>query len=137
MTSLATEIEGLKKTYAAHNRNDVAAAVEILDPEVAWIEPAHYPEGGTHHGLEAVKALLTRALATWAEGGCTPERFIVAGDRVLVVVHIHVRVKGQAEFIDGEHASVYTFRDGKAIEMRIFDETRDAFEWIGLTPADT
>jgi ketosteroid isomerase-like protein len=132
MTPLANEIEALRKTYAAHNRKDVGAAVEIFDPEVTWIEPSHYPEGGEHHGIEAVKALLTRALAKWAEGECTPERFVAVGDKVLVVVHIHVRGKGKTDFIDGEHGSVYTFRNGKAIEMRIFDETPDAFEWVGL-----
>ena len=35
---LAAEIEALKETYAALNRN-VEAAVRAFDPQIVWIEP--------------------------------------------------------------------------------------------------
>src|SRR5262245_43219382 len=124
--------EALKELYAALNRNDIEAAVNALDPQIAWIEPAEYTGGATVHGREAVAAHLKRARATWAEGSCEPERFVVAGDKVVVFIHVHVRLKTETEFRDGRHAAVYTFRDGKAIEMRIFDDERDALEWAGV-----
>ena len=128
--SLAAATEALKKTYSALNRNDIEAAVEILDPQIAWIEPPEY--GKTCYGLEAVKAHLAKARGTWAEGSCEPERFVVAGDKVVVFLKIHVRLKHETEFREGRHAAVYTFRDGKAIEMRIIDDERQALEWAGL-----
>ena len=46
--SLAAETEALKEAYAALNRNDIPATVEAFDPLIVWIEPAHYPGGGTY-----------------------------------------------------------------------------------------
>lgn len=40
--SLAAEIEALKETYAAINRNDIPAAVKAFDPQMEWIEPPDY-----------------------------------------------------------------------------------------------
>jgi ketosteroid isomerase-like protein len=85
-SSLAAETEALRETYAALNRNDIEATVKASDPRIAWIEPAEYPGGGTYHGHAAVKAHLSRARGTWAEGSCEPERFLVAGDKVIVFI---------------------------------------------------
>jgi ketosteroid isomerase-like protein len=129
--SLAAETAALRETYAALNRNDIKAAIEAFDPRITWIEPADYPSGGTYHGLAAVKAHLSRARATWAEGSCEPERFVVAGDKVIVFLRVRVRLKAETEWREGAHAAVYTFRNGKAIEMRIIDDEREALEWAG------
>lgn len=128
------EANALRKLYAALNRNDIEAAVEPLDPDIAWIEPAEYTGGATCRGHAALLAHLKKARATWAEGSCEPERFITAGDRIVVYIRVHVRLKSESEFREGTHAAVYTFRGGKAIEMRIFDEPRDALEWAGVAP---
>ena len=127
--TFSPQIDALRATYAALNRNDIDATVDAFDEQIAWFEPAGY--GGSYHGRAAVKEHLSRARATWAEGGCEPERFVEAGDKVLVFLHIHVRLKHQTAWIDGRHAAVYTFRHGKATEMRIFDDELQALEWAG------
>lgn len=53
--SLAAETEALREAYAALNRNDIPAFVEIFDPQIERIEPAEFPQAGTYHGLAAVK----------------------------------------------------------------------------------
>jgi len=131
---LMAETEALKETYAALNRNDIEAAVRPFDVQIVWIEPAGYSPDGTYHGLAAVKAHLSKARSTWAEGRCEAERFIVAGDRIIVLIYVHVRLEHETEWREGRHAAAYTFRNGKAIEMRIFDDQREAFEWAGVAP---
>jgi uncharacterized protein len=135
-TSRAAEtearIEALRNTYAAINRNDIPAAVAILDPEIEWIEPSESPEGGTTRGLADVEALHSRSLANWAEGGCEPERFTVAGDKIIALVHVRVRLKDNADWLDGRLADVYTFRNGKVIQKRTFFEPQQAFDWVGV-----
>jgi ketosteroid isomerase-like protein len=135
-SSLAAETEALRETYAALNRNDIEATVKIFDPQIAWIEPAEYPGGGTYHGHAAVKAHLSWARSTWAKGSCEPERFIVAGDKVIVFIYVRVRLKHETEWREGRHAAVYTFRNGTATEMRIFDDKRQALEWAGVKSSD-
>ena len=134
--SLAAETEALREAYAALNRNDIPAMVEAFDPQIEWTEPADYPGGGTHRGLAVVKSHLSQARDTWAEGGCEPERFIVAGDKIIVFVHVRVRLKHNTEWLEGRQADVYTFRDGKAIQMRLFADRRQALEWAGVEASD-
>ncbi|HUJ76470.1 MAG TPA: nuclear transport factor 2 family protein, partial [bacterium] len=95
--SLSAETEALREAYAALNRNDIPATVKAFDPQIEWIEPVEIQGGGTYHGYTAVKAHLSQARATWAEGSCEPERFIVAGDKIVVFVHVRVRLQDEIE----------------------------------------
>ena len=121
---MAAEIAAVRGIYAALNRNDIEAVVEALDDDIAWIEPAEY--GASAYGRAAVAAHLRQARATWAEGSCEPEQVIVSGGRIVAFIYVHVRLKSESDWRVGRHAGVYTFRDGKAIEMRIFDDTSQA-----------
>lgn len=134
--SHTAEIETLRAAYAALNRNDIPAMVKSFDPQIEWTEPAHYPGGGTVRGRDAVEAHLSKARQTWAEGGCEPERFVVAGDKIVVFLHVHVRAKTRTEWVDARHAAVYTFRDGKATHMRIVDDPQQAIEWAEASASD-
>jgi ketosteroid isomerase-like protein len=93
----AVETEALKEAYAAFNRNDIRATVEALDPQIEWTEPAEFPGGGTYHGHAEVQAYLSQSRKVWAEGSSEPERFIVAGNKIIVFVHVRVRPKDSAE----------------------------------------
>lgn len=132
LTPLAGETETVREAYAALNRNDLAGFAAILDPEIERVEPPGFPSGGTYHGLEAVMAHWSQARSTWAEGGCEPERFLVAGDKLVVFVHVRVRLKDHTDWIDGHVTDVFTFRNGKAIQFYSFTDERQALEWAGV-----
>lgn len=129
--SLAAEIEAVKAYYAAINRNDIAAAMTFFDPQAEYVEPPGYPGAGAHRGHAAVMANLSSGRNSWAEGTCEPERFIVAGDKIVTFVHVRVRLKDRTDWIDARFADVYTFRNGKAIHGRTFAERQEALEWAG------
>lgn len=131
---LAAETAALREAYAAFNRNQIPAVCDALDPQIEWTEPPEFPGGGTYHGHEGVKAYLSRSRADWAEGSSKPERFIVAGDRIIVFVHVRVRLKHSTEWHETRLADVFTFRNGKAIHMRAFADRRQALEWAGAQP---
>lgn len=133
---LAVEIETLNGTYAALNRNDIPGFVEHFSDDMEWVEFEGTPGGGTYRGKAAVLAHAAEARATWAEGRCEPERFIVAGDKVIVLVHVRVRLKHETEWREGRLADVYTFRDGKATQARIFFDRTEALEWAGVDPTE-
>jgi ketosteroid isomerase-like protein len=40
------------------------------------------------------------------------------------------------EWHEGRLADVYTFRNGKAIQMRAFADRRQALEWAGVKASD-
>jgi uncharacterized protein len=128
---MGTEVEALQAAYAALNRGDIDGIVRAFDPQITWIEPAHLGGSGIYRGLEVVREHFTRARANWAEGSCEPERFVLNGDRILVFLNIHVRLKDEAEWREGRHAAAYTFRNGKAVEMRIIEDEQEALAWVG------
>lgn len=134
----ADQTEALRAAYAALNRNDIPGFAAVFDPQIERIEPADFPQGGTYRGLEAVKAHISKGRGSWAEGSCEPERFIVVppGDRIIVLVHVRVRLKHEVEWREGRIADGYTFRDGKAVEFRTFADERQALEWAGMEPSD-
>jgi len=129
--SLAAETEALREAYAALNRNDIPGFVTVFDPQIERIELAEFPQGGTYHGLAAVTAHISKGRGTWAEGSCEPERFIVAGDKVVVLTHVRVRLKGHTDWLEGRTGDVFTFRNGKVIQFRTFADAQQALEWAG------
>ena len=110
------------RAYAAFNRGDIDAALEPLDAQIEWSEPAAFPGGGAYHGRSGVKQYLTQSRATWAEGSSEPEQFITVGDKIVVFVHARIRPKGSNAWQDVSFADVYTVRNGKAIQMRAFTD---------------
>ena len=122
-------VAALGGAYAAFNRGDMTAAVEPLDAQIEWTEPAEFPRGGTYHGRAGVKPYLKQSRAAWAEVNSEPERFIIAGDRIVVFVHARVRPKGSNHWHDITLADVYTVRNGRAVEMQAFADRQEALRW--------
>jgi len=121
----------LRDAYAAFNRGDMAAAVQALDPNIEWTEPPEFPGGHTYHGKSEVEGYLTQSRAGWAEGASDPVRFIVAGDRVVVFVHAHFRLRDSIAWTDVNLADVYTFRHSTPVAMRAFADRDAALRWVG------
>ena len=134
--SLATEIETVKEIYAAINRNDIPAAIKSFDPQAERVEPPGFPSAGTYRGHAAIQEHLSKGRGSWAEGVCEPEQLIAVGDKVVVFLHVRVRLKDRTDWIDGRFADVCTFCDGKIIELRTFGERQDALEWAGVKALD-
>ncbi|HEX3987065.1 MAG TPA: nuclear transport factor 2 family protein [Acidobacteriaceae bacterium] len=119
----------LRHAYAAFNRDDIGAAVAKMDPNIDWREPAEFPGGGAYHGRAEVAGYLSHSRADWVEGASEPKKFIVHGDRVVVFVHAHFRVRGASSWNDVQLADVYTFRDGVPVAMRAFADQDMAVRW--------
>ena len=84
--------------------------MEALDPRIEWTETAEFPGVGSYHGHVDVQVYLSRSRKVWAEGSSEPERFIVAGDKIIVLVHVRVRPKDSTEWHEMRIADVFTFR---------------------------
>jgi len=131
--NMSAATEAIREAYAALNRNDIPGFMQIFDPEIERVEPAGFPTSGTYRGLEAVTAQFIQARSTWAEGSCEPERFLIAGDKIIVFVHVRVRLKDKTDWIDARIADAFTWRNGKAIQFRTFVDVQDALQWAGVT----
>ena len=124
--------EILKQVYAALNRNDIPGFLNFFDPNIERIEFEGSPSGGIYRGYEEFKAHVIKGRSTWAEGSCSPERFIISGDKVVVYVHVHVRQKDKADWIDGYVADGFAFKNGLITQMNSYFELKDALKWAEL-----
>lgn len=125
-------ITALRAAYAAFNRGDIDAAVQFLDSHVEWTEPAEFPGGGTYHGIDGAKQYLTHSRNSAAQVISEPERFILAGDQIIVFVHARVLPKDSDTWQDVRLADVFTFQNGRVIQMHGFADRQEALHWAGL-----
>ena len=132
MPLMTDETEALKEFFAAINRNDMQSMTRDFDPQILRIEPDGFPTSGTYRGIAEVQANVTKGRGTWAEGRCDPEKFLVNGDKIVVYLHAHVRLKSTNEWVGGRFADGFVFRNGKITEYRTFDERTQALEWAGI-----
>ena len=126
------EIEVLEQFFAAINRNDMHDIPRYFDPQIVRIEPEGFPTAGTYRGIAEVQAHITKGRGTWAEGTCEPERFLAKGDKVVVYLHVRVRLKDSTDWVDGRFADGFVFRDGKITHYLSFGEQLDALKWAGI-----
>lgn len=129
---MSTEIEVLEQFFAAINRNDMQALTKDFDPQIVRIEPEGFPTSGTYRGIAEVQEHVAKGRGTWAEGTCQPERFLVNGDKVVVYLHVQVRLKDSTDWIDGRFADGFVFRNGKITQYLSFGERVDALRWAGI-----
>lgn len=132
---MSAEIGQLHAFYAATNRNDIAEAAALFDPQVVRVEFEGSPAGGTYRGIERVRENLAQGRGTWAEGSCEPERFLQNGDKVVAFVHARVRRHGATEWTGGRFADAFAFRAGRIVGYHSFAERADALAWAGLAGA--
>lgn len=125
----AYEIETVKKIYAALNRDDVSAFLTFFDAKIERFETF----GGRFHGLAELQANFSQGRGKWAEGSCEPEKFTIVNGKVVVFVHVRVRLKNESEWIDAQVTDVFRFQDSKVAEFHSFSDRTEALQWAGGT----
>ena len=104
--------------YAAYARGDIEAAVAGLHPEVEWIEPDEFPNGGRRQGPAAVAEYLRSAREMWAELVSEPSAVRRGGD-IVIIHHVSGRLADGTEH-EATVADVFTVRNGQVVRMRAY-----------------
>jgi len=60
------------------------------------------------------------------------EELIDAGDRVVVVLRLHGRVRGSTQEVEMSETHVLTMRDGKVTEIHEYQTKAEALKAVGL-----
>jgi ketosteroid isomerase-like protein len=126
-------VEIVRRAYAAWNDGDPEHAIELLDPDVEWTLPAHFPDAETWRGRERVVEGLRALSASFDSLHLELHELIDAGDRVVALVHIQGRaaVTGLDLAGMGVDAHIWTLRDGRAVAVRMYGGTGEALAEIG------
>jgi ketosteroid isomerase-like protein len=104
--------------------------------DVGWADPqieffSEGPQGGVHHGIEAMSRAFRAWLDAFEEFGVEPVGFEASGDAVLVEVRFSGRGKTSGMPLDSlRGANVFVIRDGRVVRLELhidFDRARRQF----------
>jgi ketosteroid isomerase-like protein len=126
-------VEIVRRIYAKWAPGSSPAASNLLHPDIEWVNPSDALEPGTREGIEAFTSIIDALDATIADFQMDVERFIDAGDRVVVIATMRGHGSASGVAIEQRHGSVWTIRDGKAVRFHWFYEPDQALEAVGLS----
>jgi len=130
-------VEIVRRGYKAFREGGVEAILEFLDSEIEWHMSAAFTSAPRiyrgHDGVREVFHFFTERIAGL---GADPHEFIEAGDRVIVPVRMHGRLRETGEPVAYELVQVWTGRDGRAIKLVTYPDTRTAADPDLVAAAD-
>jgi ketosteroid isomerase-like protein len=104
-----------------------------LDANFEFRLPADYPEGEpVFRGREGVDDLRAMLGETWGEWHFEPERFLDAGDQVVVFARIIGRGGASGAPVELETTHVWTIQAGRAVSVHAYRDRSQALEAAGL-----
>ena len=108
-------------------------ALRGLGDDFEWVVPNH-PEGAVRHGADSVIEFFHEWVEPWEDLHIDWDLQPGATDRVLAT--IDMRGTGRSSGVPAEMRffQVWTFRDGRAVRMEMFNDEDDARRAAGLTP---
>jgi ketosteroid isomerase-like protein len=117
--------------------NAMASALAVLDPDIEW----HGTVGGLDenqvaHGYEEIAQAFAESFQAWEKLVLEVERYIDAGDSVVVFWHEVARSRLSAQEMETNTAVVYRVHDGRVAEARGYMDRTEALEAVGLSEQD-
>ena len=119
-----SDAKRLRRAYAAFNNGELDFS--IFDPAVRNDHREGLLLDGVFYGPEGVRAALEEISADWDDLRMEPEEVIDLGDRVLVLVNMHARVRDSSAELDAQVAHVWEFRDGRAVKWDVYGDRTKA-----------
>jgi ketosteroid isomerase-like protein len=88
----------------------------------------------TYRGMDGWVRLYDELREVWEEWRVIPERFIEAGDRVVVLATAHARGRGNGVEVELRSAAIWTLRDGQVTRVEMGLDPREALKAVSLEP---
>jgi ketosteroid isomerase-like protein len=121
-------IEIVQRLYDGWAREGVRGPLELLDPEIEYVNPPGAIEPGVRHGLAAFIAAVESVFEGWADWHMEPEEFKALGNQVAVVLAYRARARQSGIEMDGRESALLTLRNAKVVRYEWFQEPGDALE---------
>jgi ketosteroid isomerase-like protein len=127
-------VEVVRRTLEAFNREGVEAALAFFDPEVEWLGPPEWLEKHLYKGHDGIREIA----AIWGENFDEyrldlKEAIDAGGDHVVALVHQRGLIKGGGDPIEGRLGYDWEVRDGKGVRVQVYFSWEEALEAAGLS----
>jgi uncharacterized protein len=122
----------VRRIYANWAPGSSPAESNLLHPDIEWVNPSDAVEPGTGAGIKAFISITEDLDKTIRGLRMDVERFIDAGDRVVVIATMRGRGGASGVAVENRHGSVWTIRDGKAVRFQWFHEPDEGLKAVDL-----
>ena len=123
-------VEKTRQFIEAYNRRDFDSALELCDPSVEWVLPAHQ-SADSGVGPAEIRRFWEGLDETFDELQLDPREFADGGDRVATRLRYYGRGKKSGVQIQTElYHQITTFRDGKMVRLEYVTEWSAALELL-------
>jgi ketosteroid isomerase-like protein len=122
-------LELVRAGFAAHNRGDLDALVEVYDPEVVFETLLL----GTRRGNEAIREIYEENQKTLSGYDVEPVELIDSGDQVVAVAQVTGVGPASQISMDGDKfAFLFTVENGRIVREQAFRNRDEALQAAGL-----
>jgi ketosteroid isomerase-like protein len=101
---------------------------DLIDPDLEYVNPPYAVESGTRRD----RRTLTKIREVYPDFRVEPERFVDAGDEIVVIGTARGTSASGVE-AQWRQGYVWTVREGRAVRFRWFNRPGEALEAVGLT----
>jgi len=124
-------VEVVKRVIDAYNRRDFAGLEALTHPDVEldWTASRGFV-AGVYRGFDEFQRFWKSYFDTFEEIAAEPERFIDAGESVVVPNLARMRGRDGIE-VSARSAIVFTFRSHRITRMCLYQETDEALKAVG------
>lgn len=125
-------VEALEQVYAEWSRGNWSPRFDVYAPDMEWGWSDEFPQHGVYRDPEERSRRLRGWLSEWEDWRCEAERFVTAGETVVVLTRYSGRGKASGARVETEGAHVWTMRGGTAVRLEVFSDRDKALRSAGL-----
>ena len=126
-------VEIIRQFYDTLNRDGVAAAAELLHPDIEIHEPPEVPDADVWHGRDGVEEVVGKLASSFHDLAFEADEIIPIGNRVFVIVRWSGRGSSSGAEADTALFHLWSFRDGQPIWLDAYLNETAALEAAGLS----
>jgi ketosteroid isomerase-like protein len=120
------DLDIVRLTIEAFNREGVEAAIEYLDPGVDWVAPREWLEERVYEGHDGIRRIASQWSENFDEYRIDVEELIDMGPRVLALVFLRGRIKEGGDPIEQRTGYVWEVRGGKGVRVEVYFSWEEA-----------
>jgi ketosteroid isomerase-like protein len=128
-------MEVVREAFEAFLEGDAEKTAQLLDPEVEFHGTVGgLQEGQIAHGQSEIdQTFEAEDLEAWEERRLEAEKYIDAGDDVVVLLHEYRRGRGSGVELETDTAVVVAVREGRVVRIQGYMDRAAALEAAGLS----
>ena len=108
-------------------------ALRGLDEDFEWVVPG-FLDGEVRHGPDRVIEFFREWMEPWSDIDVDWQLHEAGPDRALATIHMHGHGRESGVPAEMRFAQLWTFRDGRATRMVMYDDIDEARRAAGLDP---